>query len=467
MDKYIMREILLVDDEGSFRKALAILLRKDGYSVDEVISGEEAISKLNHKSYDAVVADLMMRGKSGIDVLEEVKSKNPETEVIILTAYGTIPSAVEAVKKGATDYLTKPCKSETLLSLIKKTLERKRLLSEVESLQEVEKEKSVLKEIVFQSEAMKKIMDLIRKIAKTDITVLLEGESGTGKELLSRAIHNLSLRANKPFVAINCSGLPETLLESELFGYVKGAFTGALADKKGLFEEANSGTVFLDEICDASLTLQTRFLRAIQEQEIRKVGDQKFIKINTRIVAATNRDLWLLVKEGEFREDLYYRLNVMPIYIPPLRERKEDIAVLANCFVGRYSKKLGKEMRRLKDETIEMLVGYDWPGNVRELENTIERGVALTPTDELTTSGLLFLPENKGAWGEISLKEQTSNLKEKEREYILEVLEENGWNYSKASARLGIGRTTLWRKLKEFSEGLRQKEDLPPAEKRR
>lgn len=460
-----MPEILLVDDEGSFRKALAILLRKDGYSVDEAESGEEAIAKLNNKNYDLVVTDLVMRGKSGMDVLEEVKSKNPETEVIILTGYGTIPSAVEAVKKGATDYLTKPCKSDTLLFLIEKILNRKKLLSESKSYQEAEREKAVLKEIIFQSEAMKKIMVIIHKIAKTDITVLVEGESGTGKELLARAIHNLSLRADQPFVAINCSSLPETLLESELFGYVKGAFTGAMADKKGLFEEANPGTVFLDEICDASLTLQTRFLRAIQELEIRKVGGQKYQKINTRIIAATNRNLWSLVKEGKFREDLYYRLSVLSIYIPPLQERKDDIVVLANHFVKKYSEKLGREIKGLEDKLVEMLVGYDWPGNVRELENTIERGVALTSADELTTLDLLFLPEDKRAWGEISPTEQTNSLKEKEREYILEVLEKNGWNYSKASARLGIGRTTLWRKLKEFSEGFRKKEGPPEMEK--
>jgi DNA-binding NtrC family response regulator len=440
-----MASILIVEDEGSLRKALGILLRNVGYEVSEVTDGEGAFSILDKNKFDLVLTDLMMKKISGDEVLGRVKQISPDTEVVIITGYGTIPSAVESIKAGAFDYITKPFKTEEILKVIEKALDSVKVKSEGREYS--------FEDIVYASRGMENIINLVKKVAPTDITILIEGESGTGKELLARAIHKNSLRKDGPFVTVNCSSLPETLLESELFGYVKGAFTGALTDKKGLFEIADSGTIFLDEIGDTSLALQMRFLRAIQEKEIRKVGGEEFAKVDVRLIAATNKSLLNLIKEDKFREDLYYRINVMPIFIPPLRERKEDIVPLAKHFVNIYAQRYQKEVKRIDEEIIRELENYAWPGNIRELEHTIERGVALASSD-LDKTSLLFLPEDEKLWLPETELENGSTLKEKEKVHIIQTLKKNKWNYTKSADELGISRTTLWRRMKEY--GLRE-----------
>jgi DNA-binding NtrC family response regulator len=446
-----MASILIVEDEGSLRKALSALLRSAGYEVSEVTDGEGAFSILLKNKFDLVLTDLMMKKVSGEEVLKRVKQISPETEVVVITGYGTIQSVVECIKSGAFDYITKPFKTEEILKVIEKALEKRKVLSGVKV--KSEEIKYSFEDIIYSSRGMGQIIELIKKVAPTDITILIEGESGTGKELLARAIRKNSLRKDGPFVTVNCSSLAETLLESELFGYVKGAFTGALTDKKGLFEIADSGTIFLDEIGDTSLALQMRFLRAIQEREIRKVGGGEFAKVDVRLIAATNKSLVTLVKEGKFREDLYYRINVMPIYIPPLRERREDIIPLANHFVKVYADRYQKEVKRIEEEMIRELENYSWPGNIRELEHTIERGVALASSD-LDKTSLLFLPEDEKLWLPEAELDNSSTLKENEKIQIIKILKKNKWNYTKSAEELGISRTTLWRRMKEY--GLRE-----------
>ncbi|MDP2960429.1 MAG: sigma-54 dependent transcriptional regulator [candidate division Zixibacteria bacterium] len=442
-----MASILIVEDEDSLREALAILLRDKGYEVTEAMDGKEGISILKKKRFDLVLTDLKMKEVSGEEVLKKVKEISPETEVIIITAYGTIPSAVEAMKTGAFDYITKPFKVEEMLVILNKAIEKREILKGVRF--GTEERKYSMEEIVFVSKVMDNINQLIKKVAPTDITILIEGESGTGKELLARAIHKNSLRDNRPFVTVS-SGLPETLLESELFGYVKGAFTGALTDKKGLFEIANSGTIFLDEISDTSPALQMRFLRAIQEKEIRRVGGEEFIKLDVRLITASNRNLSTLVKERKFRDDLYYRINVMPIYLPPLRERIEDIVPLARHFIKKYAESYQKEVEGMDEELKDEFQNYHWPGNIRELEHTIERGVALATSSILDKTSILFLPEDEKHWLPEIESETLNSLKNNEKAQIIKTLKKNKWNYTKSAEELGISRTTLWRRMKEY-----------------
>ncbi len=452
-----MTSVLIVDDDLATRKTLNILLKRKGYEVTLASSGEEALEILKKEEFDLVLTDLKMGEKSGIDVIKGVKEVHPDTEVILLTAYGTIPSTVEAIKLGAFDYVTKPCRNERLLLTLQKALEKKELISEVKYLRSKIQNKT--DSFVYRSKAMEGIMKLVKKIAPTDVTVLIQGESGTGKELLAKAIHDNSSRADKPFVAIDCGGVPETLLESELFGHKKGAFTGAVSNGKGLIREADGGTLFLDEICDTTPSFQGLLLRAIQEKEIRRVGESHFNKINVRVITATNKDIAFLVQQGKFREDLYFRLNVMPINIPPLRERKEDIIPLAEHFIEKYSKKFKTKIKRIKSQAYSQLINYHWPGNVRELENTIERAVALNESSSLDSTDLLFIVADKG-WlftaevsNEISSQKQNNNLKDREMGHIMSVLKKNNRNYTKTAKELGIGRTTLWRKIKDYKIG--------------
>ncbi len=442
-----MVSILIVEDEDSLRRALTILLRNYGFDVTEVSDGEEAFSILEKKKFDLVLTDLKMKKVAGEEVLKKVKEISPATEVIIITAYGTIQSAVEAMKAGAFDYITKPFKVEEMLVILNKAIEKREILKGVRF--GTEERKYSMEEIVFVSKVMDNINQLIKKVAPTDITILIEGESGTGKELLGRVIHKNSLRDNRPFVTVNNS-LPETLLESGLFGYVKGAFTGALTDKKGLFEIANSGTIFLDEISDTSPALQIRLLRAIQEKEIRRVGGEEFIKVDVRLVIASNKSLVTLVKEGKFRDDLYYRINVMPISIPPLRERKEDIIPLAKYFLRKYAESYQKEVEEIDEELKDEFQNYHWPGNVRELEHTIERGVALATSSILDKTSILFLPEDEKHWLPEIESETLNSLKNNEKAQIIKTLEKNKWNYTRSAEELGISRTTLWRRMKEY-----------------
>ena len=443
-----MVSVLIVEDEDSLRKALSQLLLNKGYEVTEVSDGNEAFSILEKSNFDLVITDLRMKIVSGEEVLKKVKENSPTTEVIIITAYGTIQSAVEAMKNGAFDYITKPFKSEELFSIINRAIEkRKKLLESINF--SIKNEVCSFDKIVYVSEAMDNIIKLIKKIAPTDITVLIEGESGTGKELIARVIHKNSLRKNEAFVTVN-SNLPETLLESELFGYVKGAFTGAFSDKRGLFEIANSGSVFLDEVSDTSPALQTRLLRAIQEKEIRRVGGEEFIKVDVRLITASNRNLSTLVKERKFRDDLYYRINVMPIYLPPLRERTEDIVPLAKHFIKKYAESYQKEVEGIDEELMDEFQNYHWPGNIRELEHTIERGVALATSSILDKTSILFLPEDEKHWLPEIESETLNSLKNNEKAQIIKTLKENKWNYSKSAEELGISRTTLWRRMKEY-----------------
>ena len=365
-----------------------LITEKTEYEVDITNDPLQATTLLRDKSFDVVITGLKMPGKSGLELLEHIKGIDENIPIIIITAYGTIESAVEAMRKGAYDYITKPFKDEYILIAIDKAIKWLRLQRENIYLRKTLDDRVQFHNIIGSSTIMQEVYRQIERVAKTSATILITGESGTGKELVARAIHAHSLRSDKNFIAISCSAIPESLIESELFGHLKGSFTGALRDKKGLIEEARGGTLFLDEIGDLSLMMQTKLLRLLQEDEFKPVGDTKTKKADVRFIAATNQDLAEKVKKKEFREDLYYRLNVIHIALPPLRERKDDIPVLAHYFLGRYSKINNKGIKGLSDRTMEMLLNRDWPGNVRELENVIERGVILSGGDTLDVEDL-------------------------------------------------------------------------------
>ncbi|MEQ1846079.1 MAG: sigma-54 dependent transcriptional regulator, partial [Nitrospira sp.] len=379
-----MEKILVVDDEQSLRDVLSIMLKRAGYAVTSAMDGEEAIELLNKEIFDLVITDLRMPKIDGMEVLKAVKSASPETVVLIITAFASADSAVEAMKQGAYDYLTKPFQVDEVQLIIRNALEKRRLTTENMLLKREMASQSSFAQLVGQSEAMQKVFDVVRKVADSKSNVLICGESGTGKELVARAIHYNSARSVMPFVAVNCSAVPETLLESELFGHMKGSFTGAIANKAGLFEVADGGTIFLDEIGDTTPTIQVKLLRVIQEREFRRVGGNHDVKVDVRVVAATNKDLEKAVADGSFREDLYYRLDVIPIRLPPLRMRTGDIPLLVNHFLERFSKESGKPKPVISQEAMHVLLSHEWRGNVRELENLIERVVAFA-TAELVT----------------------------------------------------------------------------------
>jgi len=372
--------ILLVDDERGMREFLTIMLQKEGHHVTSAAGGKEALECIGQKTYDVVLTDIRMPHITGIDVLKTVKECSPETVVIVMTAYASMDTAVEAMKQGAYDYITKPFKVEEIKLIIRNALEKRRLREENLLLKSKIQEwttSGLIGGIVGKSQAMIRIIELLIKVADSPSTVLITGESGTGKELIARAIHNYSHRKDRPFFAINCSAIPEGLFESELFGHIKGAFTGAIATKEGIFEVANGGTVFLDEIGDIPQSFQVKLLRVLEEKTIKRVGGNQEIKVDVRIIAATNRDLKKAVAEGNFREDLFYRLDVIPIEIPPLRERREDIPLLVEHFVSKYSRLLGRDIKGVSEEAMQMLMAHQWKGNVRELENVIERAATL------------------------------------------------------------------------------------------
>jgi len=438
--------ILVVDDEPSMRTALSILLRRKGYHVSQAGSGREALEIVRHGHCDMVLTDLKMEGVDGMELLRQVKAISPHTEVLIFTAYGTVASAVEAMKLGAYDYIGKPFDEEELLLKVARALERKALVREVQELKAELKGHRGAQEIIAKSEAMREVLAKVAQVAPTEATVLIEGESGTGKELIARAIHWASPRRNQPFIPINCSTLPETLLESELFGYEKGAFTGAERGRKGLFEAAHQGTLFLDEIGDMPSSLQGKLLRVLQEGEVRRLGSTKPIRVQVRILAATNQKIEHLVAHGVFREDLFYRLNVVRIPIPPLRSRVDDIIPLAHHFLEIYRKKTKKEIKGFSQEAVQALLNHPWPGNVRELENAVERGVILARSLYITPQDLSLglLPYSGIVPGD------SMTLKELQRRHILSVLQQHGGNQAKAARELGIGRNTLWRRLKQY-----------------
>lgn len=446
-----MAVILVVDNEPSVRVTLTMLLTGHGHHLVEAGDGQAALDLLRGETVDLVITDLKMAEVSGLDVLRGTKLISPETEVILLTGHGTVESAVEAMRAGAFDYVTKPFEPSELLHRVRNALERHRLLREVHHLRKQIREQRGFGTIVGTSLPIQRLAGMVSRVAAADATVLIEGESGTGKELVARAIHAESARASHPFVGINCAALPETLLESELFGHVKGAFTGAVAAKKGLFEEASQGTLFLDEIGDTPPPIQAKLLRVLQEREIRRVGSTSPIRIDVRLLAATNRRLEDLVREGRFREDLYYRLNVVALRIPPLRERREDIPLLAAHFLTRSAKRHSRTVPTLSPEAMALLLDHHWPGNVREMENAIERAVLLAETDTIFPGDLppsLQGASGGGETGEATLKPR--RLEDVEREHILRTLDGYAWNQARAAEALGIGRNTLWRKLKDY-----------------
>jgi DNA-binding NtrC family response regulator len=444
-----MAHLLVVDDEPSARSTLALLLRKRGHRVLEADGLAATTRRLGEEAFDLVVTDLRMPDGDGLDVLRTVKAHAPRTEVILLTAYAGWKSAKEAIRLGALDYSEKGEDPDELYHRIDKALAERALRRENENLREQLRERYGLPGLIALSPAMHDVLDLVERVAPTGATLLIRGESGTGKEVIAKAVHHASTRAARPFVAVNCGAVPETLLESELFGFTRGAFTGAVSGKLGLFEEAHGGTLLLDEIAEMPAALQVKLLRALQSGEIRRLGATQATTIDVRVIAATNRDLTAMIADGGFREDLFYRLNVIEIVLPPLRERREDIPALAEHFMARAVGKLGRDVR-LSAEAVERLLCYPWPGNVRELENAIERAAILARGDTVTPEDL---PPHVAAGLTLgpspALPRQTT-LAETERDHILQTLERFGRNHSAAAEALGIGRTTLWRKLKEY-----------------
>ena len=452
-----MARILVVDDEKKMTRVLKLLLDGEGHTTDTSGSAEDAVRLLDQYIYDIVVTDLKMPGKSGIDLLRDVKEKRPETEVVMMTAYATTRSAVEAMKSGAYDYIIKPFENDELLLLVKRILEKQSLTSEKTALAEENRE--LKKQIrggldktglIGRGERMQEVYRLVEKVAPTTTTVLIRGESGTGKELIARAIHYNSPRKDKPLITVNCPSIPETLMESEIFGHVKGAFTGALKDRKGKFELADKSTIFFDEIGDLKEDLQARLLRVLQEKEFEKVGDSKPIKVDARVVAATNKNLEELVQVGKFREDLFYRLNVVTILIPPLRERKDDIPFLVDFFVEKHSK---KQPFQIADGELHTLTNHKWPGNVRELENTIERAIVIS-RDGIITPELLspVIRQFKTSFTQQKeiIKEENLTLNEIERIAIIKALEKTNGNQTNAAKLLGIKRHVLIYRMKKL-----------------
>ncbi len=453
--------VLVVEDEEIVRDLLVKVLDDEGYVVESVDSGEKALKALDAELYDVVLLDLNLPGMYGMNVLAAAPSLQTDAAFIVMTAFGSVDTAVEAMKLGAFDYINKPFRPEELLLVVERALRETELRREVAQLRRRAGE-GARGSIVGKSPALERMFDLIERVAPTRATVLITGETGTGKELAARALHELSGRVRKPFVAINCSALPETLLETELFGHMRGSFTGAIQNKRGLFEEANGGTLFLDEISTVSQSIQVKLLRVLQDRKIQRIGGTQQLPVDFRLVAATNVELAERVENGEFREDLFYRLNVFPIRVPALRERKSDIPLLANYFRTKFAQENGVEAPEISPETMRRLIEYEWPGNVRELENFIERAVIMH-------AGARSIPFDAPA----GQKEKTErdmiararqerwNLEQLEREYILNVLDQTRGHKGNAAEVLGIDRRTLYRKLKKYQDdGLLQELEL-------
>jgi len=436
--------ILVVDDETVVRESLKDWLMEDDYEVGLAASGEDAVSMAQEKSWDVILLDLKMPGMDGLETLKRLKKMTPEAEVLMMTAFATIDTAVQAMKEGAYDYLVKPFDPDEIEMHIKKIVAHKELLLENILLRQKLEEKYQYDEIIGKSGAMQEIFKLITRIAPTDSTVLITGESGTGKELIAQAIHGNSNRCYMPFIAVSCGALPDSLLESELFGYEKGAFTGAEHTKKGRFEMADKGTIFLDEIGDISLKTQVDLLRVLQQKEFRRLGGEEVIKVDVRILAATNRDIQTAIKENRFREDLYYRLNVISIHVPPLRDRKEDIPLLVETFIRRYCLEMNKEEMKMAPNALKLLLDYDWPGNVRELENVIERALVIGQGKEIVADDLPFSRKELGP------EKFPKSLKIMEQMHIERILEEADWNISRAARELDIDRQTLYNKIEKY-----------------
>lgn len=451
----IPKRILIVDDEESFRHMLSVILIKEGYEVEASSNGEEGLQKATTSPFDHILCDVRMPQMDGLEFLRRIKETGGQAPVIMMSAYGTMDTAIEAMKLGAYDYISKPFKPDEILLTLRKAEEREQLRRENQLLRkEVGKEYS-FENIVSKNEKMQKIFDVIRKVSQYKSTVLITGESGTGKELVARALHYNSDRSPNPFIAVNCGAIPENLLESELFGHAKGAFTDAIRTKKGLFEEADGGTLFLDEIGDLPSQLQVKLLRVLQDGEIRRIGESKPIQIDVRIVAATVKDLSKEVNEGRFREDLFYRLNVLPIHIPPLRERKEDIPLLTHHFIGKYNEAMSKDVADVDHNAMDVLMNYKWYGNVRELENTIERAIVLSEKNNIELENLP--PEIQNFREEFqmetvpdeeySIKRASKTL---EMNLIKKALHKTKGNHTHAARLLEISHRALLYKIKEY-----------------
>jgi DNA-binding NtrC family response regulator len=446
--------VLVVDDQAPIRESMVITFRREGYAVESAESGEQALELLFRKPFDLVVTDMRLTGMSGMEVLTRSKELFPDTEIVVMTAYGTIEGAVEAIKSGAYDYLTKPFQPEELTLVAERALERKGLAQRVRLLEEEVRGQNPFEGIVCASAPMNDVLKMVDQVARLDSTVLITGESGTGKELVARALHKLSPRKDKPLVIVNCGAIPENLQESELFGHTKGSFTGAYADKRGLFDEAHGGTAFLDEVGELSPMAQVKMLRFLQNGEVRRVGTTTSRNLDVRIIAATNRNLEKSVEDGTFREDLFYRLNVIPIQLPALRERREDIPPLAQHFIRRIATRMGKSQPpAISPRAMERLLKQSWRGNVRELENIIERAAALDRDGILGTDDLPFGEPERSEDRIIDQARRGSlSLAELEKEYILEVLTECTGSRKNTARRLGITTATLWRKLKQYEK---------------
>jgi len=455
----VNNRILVVDDDQAFRIATVALLEDNGFTVSVATDGAEAQKRISETEFDLVLSDLVMEGMNGIELLQRIKAISSEVPVIMITGFGSINTAVEAMRLGAYDYITKPCDNDELLIKIRRVLEERRKDRELYRLREEITTQYSFGNIVSRSESMKKIFKLVRQVSETDVTVLILGETGTGKELLAKAIHYNSPRKEKPLVVITCSALSETLLESELFGHEKGAFTGAQKQRTGKFEDANGGTVFLDEIGDVPLHLQTKLLRVLQEKEIERVGGNRPIPVDVRIIAATNRNLQDLMKAGSFREDLYYRLNVFPISLPTLRERIEDIPLLVEHFLQKYAALSNGRVKRAAPTAIAMMVSTTWRGNIRELENVIKRAIIKTDGDTIHSIDLPAQPLGDvrpfalktSDNGEIRFKEYIKKITyDAESKYLVEMLERHQGNIKAVAELMEVDRKTIYRKIEEF-----------------
>ncbi len=443
--------ILIVDDQRNMRTTTALVLRQQGYEVFEAESGEAALSRLLDEPFDVVLTDLKMAPLDGLAVLRGALEVAPSTQVIVMTGYGTVESAVEAMQKGAYDYISKPFKESELLMRVQRALERRRMVVDLGLFSDEFRQRYKLDNLVGRSAPMRELLTKLVRVAPTDVTVLITGESGTGKELLARAIHVNSRRAARPFVPVNCAAISETLLESELFGHVKGAFTGAVKLRQGLLEEASGGTFFFDEIAETTPAFQAKLLRVIQEHEIRRVGDNASIPVDVRVIAASNQDLKSAIAEKRFREDLYYRLNVVPLQAPPLRERKEDIPLLAQHFLTRFNQRNGTR-RTLTQGALQKMATYDFPGNVRELENVVEQAAALAHGDEIEADEVFLetRPAAQPEAGASGVRTLAQEVDEAERKAIDASMERNGGTIEKVARELGVSTTTLWRKMKRL-----------------
>jgi two-component system response regulator HydG len=441
------RHILVIDDDKAMRDACFQILSRQGYRVELAAGAKQGLSLLERLSFDTILLDLVMPDMDGLEALKKIRALDPDVEVIIITGYGTIQSAVESIKAGAFHFLSKPFVPDDLRNLVSRALGKRRLDLENLYLRQELKIKDEHNTLVYESESMIRIMDMIARVAPTDSTVLITGESGTGKGLVARKIHQLSQRSRRPFITVDCGTLVETLFESELFGHVKGSFTGADANKIGKFELAQNGTLFFDEISNIGLEVQAKLLRAVEERKISKVGSHRVITVDVRIIAATNKDLTKAIKDGTFREDLFYRLNVVLIQMPPLRERKSDIPLLVQHFLEKYNTRLRKEMRGISPDALDLLVRHDWPGNVRELENTMERLLVLSPGPYLEPADLVFAGTVLTTGAEAV---DGTLLKDLERNHIIQTLQRCDGHKSETARALGIDRKTLREKLKRY-----------------